>query len=619
MPPIIRKNEIKIAGELRRSQTITTFGSGALIDLPKFSGIISGIDKWPVGQLPETAKIHERNLEVMLGKKFFYQISSPETEIGTTFSVPAYRFPGWYYCPECHALDYVNKISRPTGNNTSEYNSDMYCNRCGTAKDKVKLVPSRFIVACLNGHIQEFPYHWWVHRGKGSCENSKLILEYKGSTGGLSGIHIKCTTCGAETTMAGCMDKDALRGMKCKGLMPWLGYDPDTKSWYKDPIDCNAGLRVLQRSANNVYYPVNSSALTIPPWSDKLQAVFAQHNSLFEDIFDEEEREDIIYRLKRQFKKHPDLFGKDENAFINAAFKRYSDIPTEEVNEKSLRCEEYTAFCNTDSDTEYFKTVSVDVPDEFSDLISQIKQVKKLREVMVLQGFRRILPMVESDAEERVRLGLSDQEFSPISKQPLEWLPAIELYGEGIFIELNNEKVKDWELQNKKRYAALADKHDQKWIGKEMFDNEHSRYILLHTLAHLLIRQLSSQCGYATASLKEKIYSTFPDKDTEMCGILIYTSATDTDGSLGGLVREGETARIAETLRNMLEESSWCSNDPICIESHSQGYRGLNLSACHACTLLPETSCESLNCLLDRASVVGTPDDKNVGYFKELL
>ena len=152
-----------------------------------------------------------------------------------------------------------------------------------------------------------------------------------------------------------------------------------------------------------------------------------------------------------------------------------------------------------------------------------------------------------------------------------------------------------------------------------MFDENHPRYVLLHTLSHLLIRQLTSQCGYATASIKEKIYSTFVDEEFKMCGILIYTSATDTDGSLGGLVREGYSDRLQTTFENMLQESSWCSNDPLCVESTSQGFKGLNYAACHACTLLPETSCESMNCLLDRAAVVGTPDNIAVAFFESLL
>ncbi|MBP8641346.1 MAG: ATP-binding domain-containing protein, partial [Oscillospiraceae bacterium] len=182
----------------------------------------------------------------------------------------------------------------------------------------------------------------------------------------------------------------------------------------------------------------------------------------------------------------------------------------------------------------------------------------------------------ETDLKERERLGLSNNDFAPISRQPLNWLPGIELFGEGIFIQLNEKAVCDWERRNLGRYAAMAKRLDQKWIGKEMFDETSPRFVLLHTFSHLLIRQLTAQCGYATASIKEKIYSTYPGTEDSMSGVLIYTSATDTDGSLGGLVREGYSDRIGNTLRNMLQESSWCSNDPICIESLNQGYKGLN-------------------------------------------
>lgn len=619
MPPKIRpKNPYKNAGELRRSQAITTFGSGAIVDFPRLSGIMAGIDKWQVQLLPEEAKIHERNLEKMLGKDFFYQLSSPETESGMTFGITAYRFPVWYYCPECNRLDKYYNISRSFGSNTSEYNSNLYCNNCSSVKQKLKLIPSRFVIACLNGHIEDFPYVWWVHRKKREiCDNPQLFLEYKGSTGGLDSINITCI-CGEHTTMAGCMNKEALKGIPCKGSMPWLGFDPDHKGWYKDPEHCNAALRVLQRSANNVYYPVNQSALTIPPWSAKVQSIFATHNSLFEDIFDEEDKDDIVWRLKKHFNKNSDEYKCDEDTFIKEAFKRYYDEP-DEVNEKSLRCDEYNAFCGVDVDEEYFKTMSTVIPQAFVDLISQIKLVKKLREVMVLQGFSRILPSSGISLEEREESGLSNNLFAPISRQPLSWLPAIELFGEGIFIQLSEDAVKSWEQRNADRYTEMGKRLDQKWIGKEMFNAASPRFVLLHTFSHLLIRQLTAQCGYATASIKEKIYSTYTDSEEKMCGILIYTSATDTDGSLGGLVREGCSDRIDSTIRALLQEASWCSNDPICIESKSQGYRGLNYAACHACTLLPETSCEAMNCLIDRASITGNPENPDIAFFKDFL
>lgn len=614
---IVSKYQRKLAGELRRSQILTSYGSGALVDFPRLSGIMAGLESWPIQQLPESAKIRERNLEIMLGKDFFYQVSSPENDFDKTFSLPAYRYPSWYYCPECHRLDRYNKIAKATSNNTSEYNSSLICNKCSDATKQVKLIPSRFVVACVNGHIEDFPYVWWTHRKEGVCENPKLQLEYKGTTGGLDSIHLYCETCKQHTTMAGCMDKEALKSRKCSGEMPWLGFDGN--HWYKDPEECKATPRVLQRSANNVYYAVNKSALTIPPWSERLQLVFASKETLFEDIFDEDEEEETIRRLKKQFKKDPDLYGGDEKAFIAAAFHRYRDIP-ENVDEKSLRMDEYRAFCGADMDDELFRTESVEVPELVKEFISQIKLVKKLREVMVLQGFRRILPSATIDPDERRDLGLSNNEFSPISRTPLNWLPAIELFGEGIFIQLDEKKVEEWEVRNASRYVDMAKQHEKApWIGNGMFNGKNPRFVLLHTLSHLLIKQLTTQCGYATASIKEKIYSTLEGEEFKMCGILIYTSATDTDGSLGGLVREGYSDRMQTTFENMLQESTWCSNDPLCIESTSQGYMGLNYAACHACSLLPETSCEAMNCLIDRASVVGTPDNRTIAYFKNII
>lgn len=621
MPPKIKTANIyKIAGELRRSQTITTFGCGAIIDLPRFSGIMAGLDSWEIQRFPE-GKIHERNLERMLGKEYFYQISSPETDTGLTFGLQAYRFPSWYYCPICHKLDYYKKIARSVTSNTGNYNSDLFCNTCSTSREKVKLIPSRFVIACLNGHIEDFPYIWWTHRKKGNCKNPRLFLEYKGMTGGLDSIKITCETCGACTTMSGCMNRDALKNFKCRGNMPWLGFATDGPGWYKDPEDCNAKLRVLQRSANNVYYPVNQSALTIPPWSKKIQLILEERDLLFEDIFDGEE-EDILERLKSHFRRNSEVYECDEETFITEVFRRYKDTRDEvdpEIFPKMLRLDEYRALSGKDVNESHFHTLTVDVPDEFSHVISKIKLVKRLREVMVLRGFRRILPEQETDQEERKKQGLFNSDFSPISKQPKHWLPAIELFGEGIFIDLNETAVQEWEERNIERYLFMAKRHDQSWIGNEMFNAGSQRFVLLHTLSHLLIRQLSAQSGYATAAIKEKIFSTFPDLDSRMCGILLYTSATDTDGSLGGLVREGYTDKMEVTLKKMLKESSWCSNDPICIDTLNQGYRGLNYAACHACALLPETSCEALNCLLDRAAITGTPDNPDIAFFKDFL
>ena len=631
--PIGGKNKKKVAGELRRSQILTTYGCGALVDFPRLSGIMAGIDEWKVQLLPETAKIRERNLEIMLGKDYFYQVSSPsDKDFEVSFTLPSYRFPTWYYCPECHRLDHYKKISKPP-NSRNDYNSALYCNVCSDKTKKVKLIPSRFIVACLNGHVDDFPYVLWTHRNRreGICENPRLQLKYEGSTGGLDSIHLYCETCKAETTMAGCMSQDALKDKRCTRKMPWLGFDEKEDGrweWHRDEEECLAQPRVLQRSANNVYYAVNKSALTIPPWSERLQTIFAKKDSMFQFIFNQDE-ELTTQLLHKEYENNKELYGEDEEQFVKAAKFRYTTAENSiSVDEKTLRMDEYRAFCGSDADDELFRTEGVSVPDFLKSYIAEIKLVKKLREVMVLQGFRRILPTAVSDSKateisdsaELNKGEVSNAEFSPISREPKNWLPAIELFGEGIFIKLDEDRVSEWEKKHNGRYSAMFARHEKtKWIGHDMFYNGSPRYVLLHTISHLLIRQLSSQCGYAAASIKEKIYSTFKDEDLKMCGILIYTSATDTDGSLGGLVREGYPDRIQTTFENMLQESTWCSNDPLCIESMGQGFGNLNYASCHACSLLPETSCESMNCLIDRASVVGTPDNKDLAYFKGIL
>ena len=299
------------------------------------------------------------------------------------------------------------------------------------------------------------------------------------------------------------------------------------------------------------------------------------------------------------------------NRVLEKCFSDEGDTPTE----KDLIKNEYYALCMPDVNHKYFKTVKETVPEEYSEYIEEIKLVKRLREVQVLKGFRRIFPEIEHSEETIKKLGLMDREFTPLSLNPnIEWLPAVELFGEGIFIKLRKETVQKWVSEVENRYEDMG-KRMPFDIANGMFS---SQYVLLHTLSHLLIRQLAYTCGYNTTSLKEKIYSTFrDDENDEMFGILIYTAATDCDGSLGGLVREGKQENLKKLIDEMLQTAYWCSNDPICIESKSQGFNSLNYAACHACTLLPETSCVSRNCLLDRAAIIGEPDNRNIAFFKD--
>jgi len=645
----ILSNKLEL-GELRKSQTLTVYGPGAIVDFPHFSGIMSSSDVWEYGDENRGFKrIRESNLENDFGVKYFVEPSCDES-VKHKYFLRAYRFPEWYYCPKCHALGSYRDIGILLSNKDDDIKiGRLICALCNEHGMKVDLVPSRFIVSCINGHLDDFPYDWWVHqhhRHNGDFPK-EFTLEYTAKTGGLDSIVVRCS-CGAYATMAGCMKEDAFINYKkgCSMHMPWLGYEEINGAlyWHRDKYSdsCEAKVKCLQRSSSNVYYPILKSALTVPPFSQKkYEQVEKAYKTWFGDFLEDksENNEGLLVTFERcesaqkdlllkKFEKKKDDFNGtvDEFYCIMKDVIKNSEKGDDSENEQAdagLLWNEYSAFCGSDVNDEKLYTENVPVPSRFSKFIKKVTKVKKLREVSVLTGFTRIYPPGVPE-EEKDLSGKYNRDFVPISGlNKMDWLPGMELYGEGIFIQLNSEKVAGWEKEivSKERFKTISAKlsGNLKYLRKGKFSSSSPRYILLHTLSHLLIRSLAAECGYATASLKEKIYSTIEGSDKDMCGILIYTAVSDSDGSLGGLVRQGDTQKFEEIMVHMFHDSTWCSNDPLCIESESQGYSGLNYAACHACTLLPETSCENYNCLLDRATIVGKPNDKTISYFYEIL
>jgi hypothetical protein len=240
--------------------------------------------------------------------------------------------------------------------------------------------------------------------------------------------------------------------------------------------------------------------------------------------------------------------------------------------------------------------------------------VKRLREVRALQSFTRVEMPDPATASTR---------RAAVATENTAWLPAIEISGEGVFLTIDPQLLQEWENRPGpiRRGGRIRDNHTEllrrraKAAGAaraltEVHSPIRPRYVLLHTLAHVLINEWSLDSGYPAAALCERLYV-----DDDMAGVLIYTATSDSAGSLGGLVAQGEHRKLHESLESALERARWCSQDPPCIESEASGVDSLNLAACYACVLLPETSCETNNVFLDRALLVGTPDDPSVGFF----
>jgi hypothetical protein len=575
---------------LRPSQIITTFGPGSIVDLPHDSVMIAGIDGW-LEKKPK--KIIEPRLQSALNVEVFRM---PPVGSYNQQDVAYVRFPRWRVCPYCERLS--NRF-------VDDRNNPEEAPKCFSCKKAT--YPARLVMACSKGHIDDFPWYRWVHRGQ-NCTGGDLFLRGEGMTAALSDLRVECS-CGKvpPRSLGGALDKNAMQalGVKCRGKQPWL----DDKE-----AECIEHLYSLQRSASNIYFSVVRSALSIPPWSDSLFSdgdtyltLKAWANLLAQGC--------PVESMRAQYAFLPI----SKSISFEEIMERVSLLKNIKTATLSIRQEEFLVLdSDQDSVESNFETRSKQIGSGIQKYLSRLVAVPRLREVRALVGFTRIdAPEMDPTLElfdEEQSLAVETAPIS-LSKQPT-WLPAIENLGEGIFIKLNTERLKEWES-----IAAVKDRADvliksySTWRqrrGLQAVKSQPPRLVLLHTLAHLLMRQLSLECGYSSASLRERIYS-----DDNMAGLLIYTSTPDSDGSLGGLVRQTkDPQKFVDILMSLAETARICSSDPFCRENEYQRKEPyFNGAACHACAMVSETSCEFGNRLLDRGLIISLPAASKTGFF----
>lgn len=596
---------------IRRSQLITPFGVGAMVDFPRDTAVmIAGLDSWPYAKSGKAENIiYEERLQARLRVSHF---RLPAEYDGTGASkIPTVRFPRWHYCPSCKTMEKVNLFK---GDRV------LICRHCeAKKKKKIRLIPVRFVTVCPKGHIDDFPFDEWVHAHHGRDEATQHTLMYTaGNSSTLAGIKITCT-CGAWRNMRDAFDKSVFErmGIKCKGYRPWFG---QTDADY----GCGEEIQTAQRGASNIYFPAVYSSIYLPLWGEKIE------KRIIEILEDPKIWSFLTCSLEDgNIAKHTcDAIAiakqVDAEKLLRAATRKLEGTDgAEKTDDESFRYAEYEAFLNErgDINTDLFvsRQPIQEYDDWMADFFSSIVLVKKLRETRVLAGFTRLIPSGElDDAGQRDRL-------QPIKLSPeIRWLPAVIVRGEGIFIEFSQKAIDAWlkRTGSGDRIENLMDRFNAGRIAKGIPSVERdAKYFLLHTFAHALIRQLCFDCGYGSAALRERIYCDQSHPDNRMQGILIYTAAGDSEGTMGGLVRQGEpgTGRVEKAIRKALQDSLWCAADPVCIESPGQGTGSSNLAACHNCCLLPETSCEQGNRFLDRALLTGRPSKTDLGFFSDLF
>lgn len=615
--------------KIRLSQLITTYGPGGIVDFADQPLMVADVKQWTCYN-----HIHDERLESILGVDGFrlYKDDSENNNKG----VPFVRFPKWYYCPICKTFKTLDEWQKDYKKLPKKGDDFMRIPKCSNPKcGNVNLVAPSILVACEKGHIDDFPWIEWTHIHEGKkCNKPELEVVSGSSSLGLESFIVKCK-CGAKNSLEDAFNqggfeksykiRDSYREVfKCKGKLQWKGIEKE---------DCDLYPKSVLRNASNIYFPKIETSIVIPPYSNEL-------NTLIENS---DEYKALLSSKEKKEKK-----GKLEQ-FINEDLEDYIESIANEINKtnnidlvdsivirkickdnnktardrNSYRFEEYNALTGKiepeDFNTKDFKIEKISGNNYNMKEIASVTLVKRLREVRALRGFTRLNPPDNYIMGSEV---LDENNMVDIKPKDENWYPAYEVRGEGIFIEIDSVAIDNW-LRNNKEALDRSNKLNDNYNKEKSDETKREispKFIMLHTLVHLLIKELSFECGYSITSLRERLYCDMPGEKDIMNGILIYTADSDSEGSLGGLVKQGRTDILPKIFINAIKRAKWCSYDPVCINSKGQGRKSQNLAACHSCTLLPETSCEEFNVLLDRALIVGDLNsDSNLGFFNSYI
>ncbi|MEO0460581.1 MAG: DUF1998 domain-containing protein [Myxococcota bacterium] len=603
-----RSTRVRADGEIRRSQAIRTYGAGSLLDLVDRSVIIGGLDHWRFGTDGATPIVEPRLLEeiqrMLRGleepfelnpdKAFLPPPAALDGKPARNNGVAAIEFPQWFVCqnPRCRAL-----VKAPQG---VELKNERWMHYCDSGRYS-PAVPVRFVMACKNGHLEEVPWLYLTHEfvGRPRCDSPRLTL-IEGKTGDFSEIAVKCT-CGPPVPLASSLRAET--NPSCRGMRPWLG--PEARE------ECDQRLRLLMRGASNSYFAQVVSGLSIPESSSELEE---KVRGLL-DVLANASIENLSV-LRQAVSKLSVLGDATDDEVLQAVQNVLS--PTDAVR-PALRTAEFLQFTNQPPHAasslpgpdDTFFARSYEPKGGLPRGIAQVVLAQRLREVSVQVGFTRLespTPNLQGEYDlgvQTCRLGFNT-----------DWLPASEVWGEGVFIQLDEDAVREWEDRPsvRERGALLLD-------GYNLWAKDRSasppfpglRFYLIHSLSHMIMNAIAIECGYSASALSERLYCAPRDDAVPMAAVLISTGTPGSEGTLGGLVEQGKS--IVAHLQRAFDTGRLCSNDPVCAyhspasdptRRHREG------AACHGCLYVAEPSCERFNAFLDRALVVptmGKPDE----------
>lgn len=616
-------------GSVRPSHLMFTSGVGSLVDLPNFSVLVRGLDDWS-HQDSDVDTIKEPRLlaavRALPGMKTVDELrpapwrdgiendpKGPASRVG----VPVTPFPAWLRCTACDELAPVSGpvFSFENDKPRRPHDARFFHTECPRSKRRPLAVAARFVLTCTGGHLDDFPYRHFVHRG-GDCPKAKfprLRMEDRGGNLGAN-VEIRCINCNARRNIREALGKRNQHNLpRCRGRHPHL-------TWF-DPEGCTEDPKVLVVGASNQWFAQTLSALAVPKTgASELATKVEQHWVALEGL-----PQQMLPWARANVPAMTEFERWDDGELWAAIEAHRSSAAKEEpkiTGYPDLRTAEWEILTVTPGPAphEDFTLYRPGVSPRLKGLLADVVQVERLREVRALVGFTR-LDAPDPDDPELVTT-------APLARSGPDWVPSSEVRGEGIFLRLTEDLLRDWE-QRVAGSAALTS-HQQAYGRfrqnrysdriKGTFDPmahwPGARYVAMHTLSHLLIRTIALECGYSSASLSERIYA--GDEDDPRSGILIYTAVPDAEGTLGGLVSLGEQPTLTRLFRRALSDAMRCSSDPLCAERLPAAPADfLHGAACHVCLFVSETTCERGNRFLDRRFVVPI-DEPGLALYPEL-
>jgi hypothetical protein len=614
----------------RLSQLVSTFGPGAMIDLPTRSVVVGGLEHWDMKGNAFTI-IPEPRLTMRLEQLLKSQgrldpairlsLRTPpvatDSRDGIPRGVAAPVFPTWFVCEQVETATSATSATRRR-RLVRWQDLDAKGRRKFQFDDgrKSDVTPIRFVCACDKGHLQDIDWRWVVHSSKPCHE--PMWVEEKGTSADPADTSVVCG-CGGRLSLQDTFQPGRLG--KCRGERPWL--------LDRDPAGCDQNLKLLTRTATNTYFPQVYTVISLPAEEDELSQLV---DELSGDLTSVQTLQDVA-QAKKFNPKISATLGSYSDGDIFDRLRRVREGAKADAT-RSPKLSEFDTFASGNAEIGanhptaklYAQTLSRSVWDDGGvavDLsgIKNLVAVHRLREVSCLYGFTRFeaAPTAADGDIEDIQLTVHG---APISRDA-DWLPAIEQFGEGIFIHFDEDAITTW-----LKKASTASRNEKLLLGYSHWQKRFSgnppaypstQYTFLHSIAHALMAEIALDCGYPASSLKERVYALSSQKtggDIDRCGILLYTASAGAQGTLGGLV--ATASRFATILRNALERLRICSNDPVCADHEpddKSGDRATHGAACHGCLLIAETSCEMKNLFLDRNLLVPTMANDSANFF----